>query len=87
MNVVIRMNKRENDGETNAKSKQQKRNDIDANEIAVAAPVNVQNEEPTPAIFKLNAICCDDLFEWLSLEDLHSLGQTCKRMQLSLIHI
>lgn len=75
------MNKRENHGKTKAKSKQQKRNKFDVNEMAVAAPVHVQNEEPTPAIFKLNAICCDDLFEWLSLKDLHSLGQTCKRMQ------
>ncbi|XP_055326436.1 uncharacterized protein LOC129580230, partial [Sitodiplosis mosellana] len=75
------MSKRENDGEITEKSKQQKLNDVNPRGTAAAA-VDGQNEEPAPpAIFKLNAICCDDLFEWLSLKDLHSLGQTCKRMQ------
>lgn len=70
---------RENYGEINVKSKQQKQNDgIDLNVIQAA--VGVQTEESPAFILKLNAICCDDLFDWLSLKDLHSLGQTCKRM-------
>lgn len=32
-------------------------------------------------IFKLNVDCCEKIFEWLSIEDLHSMGQTCKRMK------
>lgn len=73
------MSKRtENVGEfSNSKSKRQKPSEINPNEIDV---VNVQNQDSLPPILKLNAICCDDLFDWLSLEDLHSLGQTCKRM-------
>lgn len=47
--------------------------------------MDVQNQvkwPPPPSPFlKLNAICCNDLFNWLSLDDLYSLGQTCKRMQ------
>lgn len=39
------------------------------------------DQEPSPAIFKLHAIACDDLFEWLSIDDLHALGLTCKRMK------
>lgn len=46
------MNKRKNEGEINEKTKQQKPNDdIDLNEI------------PDAVILKLNALCCDDLFE------------------------
>lgn len=43
------------------------------------AASTVKYQQPSP-IFKLNAICCDDLFEWLSIKDLDSLGQTCRRM-------
>lgn len=34
-----------------------------------------------PKIFKLNIDCFDEIFEYLSLKDLHSLGQTCMAMQ------
>lgn len=34
-----------------------------------------------PFIFKLTIDCCDEIFEYLALEDLCSLGQTCKAMQ------
>ncbi|XP_031639145.1 uncharacterized protein LOC116351204, partial [Contarinia nasturtii] len=49
----------------------------DGNEDADAGP---SNEESTPKIFKLNTDCFDETFEYLSLKDLHSFGQTCKRM-------
>ena len=62
------------------KLKQPKRNDTDSDEIA--ASVNDDRNDVSPTLIsKTNAICCKDLFEWISLEDLHSLGQTCKRMQ------
>lgn len=74
------MSKRDYDGEINESSKKARPNDSKPNEIP---SVSVRNEEPPtlPAIFKLNAICCDDLFEWLSIAGLHSLGQTCKRLR------
>lgn len=34
-----------------------------------------------PEIFKLNVDCLDEIFEYLSLKDLHSFGQTCRAMQ------
>lgn len=71
------MSKRENDGEISGPSKQQKTNKVNQNRISFE---NVSNQVSSPAIFKLNAICFDDLFEWLSLKDLISLSRTCKRM-------
>lgn len=73
------MSKRKNDDESNEKAHQQKRSDVDSKQIAVA--VDTRNQVNASPILKLNAICCDDLFDWLSSEDLHSLGQTCKRMK------
>ncbi|XP_031621929.1 uncharacterized protein LOC116339978 [Contarinia nasturtii] len=49
----------------------------DHNEIAVADPSNV---ESPPKIFNLTVDCFDEIFEYLNMEDLHSFGQTCKRM-------
>lgn len=34
-----------------------------------------------PAIFKLYSDCCYEIFDYLSLKDIHSIGQTCKVMQ------
>lgn len=34
-----------------------------------------------PKIFKLNADCLDEIFEYLTLKDIHSFGQTCRAMQ------
>lgn len=45
------------------------------------ASVSPSNEEFTPKIFKLTIDCFDEIFEYLSLKDLQSLGQTCKTMQ------
>ncbi|XP_055304305.1 uncharacterized protein LOC129569484 [Sitodiplosis mosellana] len=47
--------------------------------VAAAAAV-LQIQENPPDIFKLDVDCCEELFEWLSIKDLHSFGQTCKRM-------
>lgn len=35
----------------------------------------------TPKVFKLDIDCFDEIFEYLSLRDLHSFGQTCKTME------
>lgn len=37
------------------------------------------DQNPSPAIFKLHAIACYELFDYLELKDIHSMGQTCKR--------
>ena len=41
---------------------------------------NVSGSNKTQ-IFKLNGDCFEELFDYLPLKDLHSLGQTCKSMQ------
>ncbi|XP_031635826.1 uncharacterized protein LOC116348820 [Contarinia nasturtii] len=38
------------------------------------------NAESSPEIFKLNIDCFDEIFEYLNVKDLYSIGQTCKRM-------
>lgn len=43
--------------------------------------VHSANEDLSPYLFKLNLDCCDEIFALLSLQDLHSIGQTCKTMQ------
>lgn len=35
----------------------------------------------SPSIFKLNLKCYNKLFTYLPLKDLHSLGQTCKKLR------
>lgn len=37
-------------------------------------------EQITPKIFKLDVDCFDEIFEYLSIKDLHSFGQTCTAM-------
>ncbi|XP_055305967.1 uncharacterized protein LOC129570403 [Sitodiplosis mosellana] len=41
---------------------------------------NMDIKQP-PQIFKLNVDCFEKVFDYLSIHDLHSFGQTCKRMQ------
>lgn len=53
---------------------------VDGTNAIVASASN--NNESRPKIFKLNADCCELVFEWLSLENLLSLRSTCKRMKL-----
>lgn len=53
-------------------------NHNDDDKMHVAIPVAQQNPSD---IFKLDVDCCEEIFEYLSIKDLHSFGQTCKRMQ------
>lgn len=39
------------------------------------------HDESHPHIFNLTTDCCDEIFEYLSLKDLHAFGQTCRAMQ------
>lgn len=40
-----------------------------------------QTARPTAAIFKLNIDCFEEIFDYLSFEDLVSVGKTCERLQ------
>lgn len=50
------------------------------NQLAVVGAL-APNGEPQPAVFKLDTDCWDEVFDCLSLEDVHSFGQTCKAFQ------
>lgn len=69
------------DQETNAsaskKPKLSHEDETDKNQMAIAGP---SNEQTSPKIFKLDVDCFDEIFEYFSLEDLDSFGQTCKAM-------
>lgn len=78
----------EDESETNAK-KLKLKEETDAiekaDDVAVAVVIEGAKElnsvdASPPSIFKLDIDCCEELFEYLPLDDLHSLGQTCKRM-------
>lgn len=73
------MSERENDGTTEANDKVKSKSNDDAVQNKIVVAVN-RDENVLSDIFKLHAIACDDLFEYLSLKDLHSIGMTCRRM-------
>ncbi|XP_055306369.1 uncharacterized protein LOC129570695 [Sitodiplosis mosellana] len=61
-------------------NKQMKTVKQNQNQVAVAGAI-APNGEPQPSVFKLDADCWDEVFDCLSLEDVHSFGQTCKAFQ------
>lgn len=63
---------------TNSRKKQKLMSSEDHTEKVVAGP---SNEESSPKIFMLTVECFDQLFEYLSIKDLHSLGCACKKLQ------
>ena len=60
-------------------AKKQKLIDRVATDQQAVGP-SIPNEE-RPRIFKLNIDCFDEIFDYLSTEDLLGIGQTCKTMQ------
>ncbi|XP_055307593.1 uncharacterized protein LOC129571765 [Sitodiplosis mosellana] len=50
-------------------------------QICNQAAANAPNVEPQPSVFKLDIDCWDEVLDCLSLEDVHSFGQTCKAFQ------
>lgn len=60
-------------------SQRQKKQKIShpSDQHAVAGSSNVESQPP---IFALNIDCLDEMFEYLSLSEIYSFGQTCKRM-------
>lgn len=65
---------------TNEATNQMPGDDASENDdqIFVAAPSVAQRS--SCEILKLDVDCCEEIFEWLSIADLYSFGQTCKRM-------
>lgn len=53
------------------------RDDQSNNEMALV----VMNQGPLQQIFNLNIDCFDEIFDYLSLKDLHLFAQTCSAMQ------
>lgn len=81
------MSKAEGDSTQKVDSKQPKLNDDgdkqDQNESAAAGP---SNEEPPSSIFKLDVDCFEELFDYLSVNDLLSVRRTCKRFKKLVNH-
>lgn len=78
-NNLIKLVQRKWSNESGANKNQ--RNGKNSNGMSVAGSSNENQHLLSSSIFKLNGHCFDKLFEFLSLKDLHSLGQTCKSMQ------
>lgn len=58
---------------------------VRVNAIAIAAAatdadVSAENEQPSD-LFKLNIDCCEAVFDWLPLEDMIAIGNSCKLLQ------
>lgn len=63
------------------KKDQNGRNDaVNTFDVVAEMKQSYAKDSSSPSIFKLDIDCCEELFEYLPLADLHSLGQTCKRM-------
>lgn len=64
--------------------KQRPNEESDASEngaVAVATDVTPPNLVQSSDIFKLNIDCFDEVFDYLPIKDLISVGKTCKRLQ------
>lgn len=68
------------DAEGAPNAKKLKLGEPDENQDAPKVDV-VEAEESATQIFKLNIECYEAVADWLSLEDLHSIGRTCKYHQ------
>lgn len=52
----------------------------ECNDVFELSDVNMSIEKSPPSILHLDRKCYASLFSWLSLKDLHSMGQTCKQL-------
>ena len=44
-------------------------------------PMSVDSEPDVSSFQRAAEICTEEMFDWMTLVDLHAVGQTCKRMQ------
>lgn len=56
-------------------------NSIEKQKVTCAGEAHLRHRQPAAAIFKLNVNCLNDIFDYLSLHDIQSIGQTCKLLQ------
>lgn len=54
---------------------------------ADAGNSKVQAPSAKNHLFKLNIDCLDKIFDYLSVKELHSVGQTCKTLNVSIKHL
>lgn len=62
------------------RSKSNGEDDSDPQPMDVVVGIPIE-EEQKPDILKLDVDCFEELFDWLSLVDLHTMSQTCKRLR------
>lgn len=67
----------------NENSSKKQKAEIDSE---IGSKLQSTDQNQSPAILKLNVDCFEELFDWLSLEDLHAISQTCKRLQKVVIY-
>lgn len=57
-------------------------NEMNQNRVDMAGAILPNNASPPPPpVFKLYVNYWDDVFDWLSVEDVHAFGRTCKAFQ------
>lgn len=80
--IKLRQSNRSNESGANKERNQTQWNGENSNGTSITrGPLDENQHLLTSSIFKMNVHCFDELFEYLSLTDLHSLSQTCKTMQ------
>lgn len=52
----------------------------ECNDVIELSDDDIMELKSPPSILALDAKCYENLFSWLSLRDLHSIGQTCKQL-------
>lgn len=80
-NNLIKFSERKRSNAIENRWEYTQRNAEHSNGVSVAGSSNENQHLCSSSIFKLNRHCLDELFDYLSLRDLHSLAQTCKSMQ------
>lgn len=76
------MNKQVENGLVTKKRKTRSNSESDEAEMAAAS-----NDQQTAEILRLDVDCCGETFDYLSFDDLISVGQTCKQMHQIVGHI
>lgn len=75
------------DGSQPTAKKRRAGNEGEKDRNAIEAASIASNQNQTADIFKLDIDCFEEVFDYLNLKDLLSVGKTCKRLQKVAIHI
>lgn len=71
--IKLLRRKRSNEYDANENRNRIQKSGENSNEMSVAGPSNENQHLLSSPIFKLNGYCFNELFEYFSLTDLHSL--------------